>query len=56
QMEKHNAVKERWKEIEEIIDNDPTFNFYQEFNSSESPGRPSFSLGISQDSKSPTSP
>ncbi|MED6174459.1 hypothetical protein PIB30_069215 [Stylosanthes scabra] len=55
-MEKPNAVKERWKEIEEIIDNDPTFNIYQDFNSSESPERPSFSLGISQDSKSPTSP
>ncbi|MED6123420.1 hypothetical protein PIB30_049019 [Stylosanthes scabra] len=56
QMEKHNVVKERWKEIEEIIDNDPNFNIYEELNSSESPGRPFFSLGFSQDSKSPTSP
>ncbi|MED6176792.1 hypothetical protein PIB30_091713, partial [Stylosanthes scabra] len=54
QMKKHNAVKERWKEIEEIINNDPNCNSYGEFNSSESPGRPSFSLGFSQDSKSPT--
>ncbi|MED6176299.1 hypothetical protein PIB30_086777 [Stylosanthes scabra] len=49
-------LKGKWKEIEEIIDNDPNFNIYGELNSSESPGRPSFSLGFSQDSKSPTPP
>ncbi|MED6168732.1 hypothetical protein PIB30_014195 [Stylosanthes scabra] len=54
QMENHNAVKERWKEIEKIIDNDLNCNSYEEFNSSESQGRPSFSLRFSQDSKSPT--
>ncbi|MED6194660.1 hypothetical protein PIB30_030613 [Stylosanthes scabra] len=56
EMEKHNVVKERWKKIEEIIDNDPNFNIYGEFNSFESPGRPSFFLGFSQDSKSPIPP
>ncbi|MED6120191.1 hypothetical protein PIB30_018783 [Stylosanthes scabra] len=51
-IEKHIAAKERWKEIEEIIDNDPNCNIYEEFNSSESQGRPSFSLEFSEDSPS----